>query len=324
MTTIATTSQPATSSSLKRLISRHPLLAYFVIAFVGSWASLLPIALSRGVNGLGLLPYRLPDIAFYIAGILFTFAGPALASLVVTAIISGRAGVGQLLRRCVRWRVGIGWYLIAIFGFLLVYLVSYSVFLGVNLPLALLAQLPLLLTVFLPQGVLIILTASFAEELGWRGFALPRLQQRYGPVLGTVILGTLHGLWHLPAFFTQILGPFSLPGYAGFLFVAIAATFLYTWIFNHTRGSVLLATLTHGFSDAGLSLVALLIPAQLVVSGWAAPIVNGSWQGVNVISFGVCALLLILFTRGRLGYQPERNTQLIEAPRSAEGHGDPI
>ncbi len=324
MTTIATTSQPATSSSLKRLISRHPLLAYFVIAFVGSWASLLPIALSRGMNGLGLLPYRLPDIAFYIAGILFTFAGPALASLVVTAIISGRAGVGQLLRRCVRWRVGIGWYLIAIFGFLLVYLVSYSVFLGVNLPLALLAQLPLLLTVFLPQGVLIILTASFAEELGWRGFALPRLQQRYGPVLGTVILGTLHGLWHLPAFFTQILGPFSLPGYAGFLFVAIAATFLYTWIFNHTRGSVLLATLTHGFSDAGLSLVALLIPAQLVVSGWAAPIVNGSWQGVNVISFGVCALLLILFTRGRLGYQPERNTQLIEAPRSAEGHGDPI
>lgn len=324
MTTIATTSQPATSSPFKRLISRHPLLAYFVIAFVGSWASLLPIALSRGVNGLGLLPYRLPDIAFYIAGILFTFAGPALASLAVTAIISGRAGVGQLLRRCVRWRVGIGWYLIAIFGFLLVYLVGYSVFLGVNLPLALLPQLPLLLTVFLPQGVLIILTASFAEELGWRGFALPRLQHRYGPVLGTVILGTLHGLWHLPAFFTRILGPFSLPGYAGFLFVAIAATFLYTWIFNHTRGSVLLATLTHGFSDAGLSLVALLIPAQLVVSGWAAPIVNGSWQGVNVISFGVCALLLILFTRGRLGYQPEQNTQLIEAPRSAEYHGDPI
>jgi len=163
--------------------------------------------------------------------------------------------------------------------------------------------------------VLIILTASFAEELGWRGFALPRLQQRYGPVLGTVILGTLHGLWHLPAFFTQILGPFSLPNYAGFLFVAIAATFLYTWIFNHTRGSVLLATLTHGFGDAAGGLVALLIPAHLVVSGWAQPVVNGNWQGMNVISFGVCALLLIVFTRGRLGYQAERNAQLIEAPR---------
>src|SRR5438270_2336621 len=259
MTTIATTVQSVTSSPLKRLISRHPLLAYFVIAFVGSWVSLLPIALSRGVNGLGLLPYTLPDSAFNIGGILFTFAGPALASLVVTAIISGRAGVGQLLRRCVQWRVGIGWYLIALFSFLLVYLLGYSIFLGVNLPLALLAHLPLLLTVFLPQGVLIILTASFAEELGWLGFALPPLQQRYGPVLGTVILGSLHGLWHLPAFFTQILGPFSFPGYAGFFVSAIALTVLFTWIFNHTGGSVLLATLTHGYSDASLGLVGLLI-----------------------------------------------------------------
>ena len=318
MSTITTTSQTATSSSLRRLISGHPLVAYFVIAFVGSWASLLPFALSRGVNGLGLLPYRLPDSAFNIAGILFTFAGPALASLVVTAIISGRAGVGQLLRRCVQWRVGIQWYLIAIFGLLLIYLLGYSVFLGVNLPLALLAQSPLLLTVFLPLAVLIILTASFAEELGWRGFALPRLQQRYGPILGTMILGTLHGLWHLPAFFTQILGPFSFPNYAGFLFVAVAVTFLYTWIFNHTRGSVLLATFTHGFGNAAGGLAALLIPAHLVVSGWAAPIVNGSWQGMNVISFGLCALLLIVFTRGRLGYQAERNARLIEASRPTE------
>lgn len=319
MSTITTTSQPASSSSsLKRLISGHPLLAYFVIAFAGSWASLLPVALSRGVNGLGLLPYTLPDSVFYIAGILFTFAGPALASLTVTAIISGKAGVGQLLRRCIQWRVGILWYLAALFGFLLIFLLGYSVFLGVNLPFALLTHAPLLLTTFLPLAVLIILTASFAEELGWRGFALPRLQQRYGPVLGTIILGTLHGLWHLPAFFTQILGPFSLPNYAGFLIVAISASFLYTWIFNHTRGSVLLATFTHGFGDAAGGLVALLVPAQLVVSGWAQPIVNGNWQGMNVISFGVCALLLIVLTRGRLGYQSERNAQLIEAPRSAE------
>src|SRR5438552_18827749 len=116
MSTIATTSQPATSSPLKRLISGHPLLAYFVIAFAGSWACLLPIALSRNVNGLGILPFRLPDIAFIIAFVLATPAGPALASLSVTAITSGRAGVGQLLRRCVQWRVGIGGDLVASFG----------------------------------------------------------------------------------------------------------------------------------------------------------------------------------------------------------------
>jgi membrane protease YdiL (CAAX protease family) len=233
MSTIATTSQPATSSPLKRLIRSHPLIAYFVIAFAGTWAFLLPFALSRGMNGLGILPFR-SDIAFYIAFVLATPAGPALASLTVTAITSGKAGVGLLLRRCVQWRVGIGWYLIALFGFLLVYLLGYSVFYGVNLSLALLVQWPLLFTVFLPQAVLIILTASFAEELGWRGFALPRLQQRYGPVLGTIILGSLHGLWHLPSFFTLVNGPFIFTSYVGFLFAAIASTFVFTWIFNHT------------------------------------------------------------------------------------------
>jgi uncharacterized protein len=318
MSTITTTSQPAMSSPLKRLIMSHPVVAYFVLAFAGTWVFLVPFALSRNVNGLGLLPFTLPDIAFVVAFILGTLAGPTLASLTVTAITSGRAGVGQLLRRCVRWRVGIGWYLIAIFGFLLVFLVGYSVFYGMNLPLALLVKWPLIFTVFFPQAAFNILTASFAEELGWRGFALPRLQQRYGPVLGTVILGTLHGLWHLPAFFTQVLGPFSLPNYAGFLIVAIAATFLYTWIFNHTRGSVLIATLTHGFGDAAGGVLALLIPAQLVVSGWAQPFVDSSWQAINVIIFAVFAVLLVVFTRGRLGYNPERNAHLIEGPRPAE------
>ena len=81
---------------------------------------------------------------------------------------------------------------------------------------------------------------------------------------------------------------------------------------------MLLATLTHGFGDAAGGLIALLIPVHLIISGWAQPIVNGTWQGVNVVTFGFCALLLIVFTRGRLGYQPERNAQLIEAPRPAE------
>src|SRR5690349_908184 len=119
MTTIATTSRPATNSVLRRLICSHPIVAYFAIAFAGTWALLLPFALSRNENGLGLLPFTLPDIAFIAAFLLSAPAGPALASLAVTAITSGKAGVKKLLRRCVQWRVGIGWYLIAIYGFLL-------------------------------------------------------------------------------------------------------------------------------------------------------------------------------------------------------------
>ena len=103
MSTIATTSQPATSSPLKRLIRGHPLVSYFVIAFAGTWAFLLPFALSRNVNGLGILPFTIPDIAFILAFVLCSAAGPALASLSVTAITSGKAGLGLLLRRCVQW-----------------------------------------------------------------------------------------------------------------------------------------------------------------------------------------------------------------------------
>ena len=316
MSTVSTMSHPAASSPLKRLISGHPLVAYFVIAYVGTWAFLLPFALSRNVNGLGLLSFTLPDSAFLVAFVLGTFAGPAQASLTVIAVTSGKMGVGQLLRRCAQWRVGFGWYLMSIFGPLLILLVGYSVFLGVNLPLALLIKWPLLFTAFFPQAVLTILTGSFAEELGWRGFALPRLQQRYGPVLGTIILGTLHGLWHLPAFFTRLLGPFSLPNYAGFLFGAIALTFLFTWIFNHTRGSVLMATLLHGCNNAATGLLVLLVPAQLVISGWAQSFVYGGWATGVVV--GVVGLLLIIFTRGRLGYRPDQNAQLIETPQPVE------
>src|SRR5207247_10360790 len=93
-----TTALSATSSPLKRFIWIHPLVAYFVIAFAGTSAFLLPFALSRNVNGLGILPFRLPDIAFLIAFVLGTLAGPALASLAVTAITSGKAGLGLLLR----------------------------------------------------------------------------------------------------------------------------------------------------------------------------------------------------------------------------------
>ena len=130
MSSIVTTSQPATSSLLKRLIRGHPLVAYFVIAFAGTWAFLLPFALSRNVNGLGLLPFTLPDIAFLIAFVLGTAAGAALASLAVTAVTSGKAGLGLLLRRCVQWRVGIGWYLIAIFGYIPIWGCTSASFMG--------------------------------------------------------------------------------------------------------------------------------------------------------------------------------------------------
>jgi membrane protease YdiL (CAAX protease family) len=310
MAHIAIMARPATRSRFKRLITAHPLMSYFVIAFIGTWAFWLPIALSRVEHGLGLLPFAFSDGAMLLCLVLGGFAGPPVAALTLSAMSSGRAGVGQLLRRCLAWRVGIQWYLIILFGFLGIFLVGFSIVYGANLSQAFLAQWSLLFTVFVPFSTLSILKANFAEEIGWRGFALPRLQGRYGPIVGTVILGALHSLWHMPLFFTAQLGPTSLPHFAGFVGAGIGLTVLYTWLFNHTQGSVLLATLAHGCSNGALPVVGLLIPANVVVRGWAAPLVYGGWNGDLLVVIGGAALLLLVFTRGRLGYKTEQNAQL--------------
>jgi hypothetical protein len=106
MSTVTTTSQPAPSSPLRRLVSGHPLLTFFVIAFAGAWIISLPFLLAR--NGLGLLPFTLP--MHVLPGLdLFTigsYTGPTLAAVIVTAATAGKVGLQQLLRRIVQWRVG--------------------------------------------------------------------------------------------------------------------------------------------------------------------------------------------------------------------------
>jgi uncharacterized protein len=316
MSTITTTSQAATSSPLRRLISGHPLAAYFVIAFAGTWLLTVPILLSK--NGVGLLPFTFSDIGLILVGLLPTVCGPTLAALTVTAATSGKAGVGRFLRRYLQWRVGVRWYLLALVSFLLVYLLSVCIPLGAGPLLAFIRQWSLLFSVFLPFLGLQMLFVALWEEPGWRGFALPRLQQRYGPVLGTIVLGTLHSLWHLPTGFVigGPLYPLALTTFVTFVLTGIAATFLYTWIYNHAKGSILIAILIHAAANAGSGVVNQLIPANPHLSGLAAALLNDNW--CLVIGFGAVAVLLVVATRGRLGYQPEQNAQLIEAPRPAE------
>src|SRR6266516_3477255 len=304
MSSIATSSQPATFSPLKRFIQHHPLVAYFVLAFVGSWLTELPVLL--GKNGIGLLPYTLPFLPFFL---LMPFTGPTLSAFIVTAVTDGKAGVWQLLRRYVQWRVGVRWYLLALFGAPVVLLLSASVVLNTAPLSALVEQWPLIFTSYLP-GVLIItlvLGGPLGEEPGWRGFALPRLQQQYGALRGSLILGTLHSLWHLPLFLVVgAYAPFTLLGFVTFALVVMLNAFIFTWVFNNTRGSLLIVMLLHSAFNAGGNFVEQIVPTSQL-SNW-----------LPVIAYGVCVLLILVFTRGRLGYQPDRNAQLIEAPRPAE------
>lgn len=315
MSLLSTTSQPATSSPLRRLISGHPLVAYFVIAFIGTWLVFIPLLL--GQDGLGLLAYRIGDPSVLLV-FLSAFTGPTLAALTVTGATSGKAGVRRFLRRYRQVRVGALWYILALFGFFLVYLVSVSIPLGSGPFSSFLQQWSLLFAVFLPAVVLFGLTDALGEEPGWRGFALPRLQQKYGPVVGTIVLGTLHSFWHLPTGFVVggALYPFGLVTFVTFMLTGIAGTFIYTWIYNHARGSIFIAILIHAAANAATGVLNQLVPAHPSLSGLATALYNDNWD--LVIAFGAVAVLLIVCTRGRLGYKAEQNAQLIAAPQSAE------
>jgi membrane protease YdiL (CAAX protease family) len=278
-------------------MQRHPLVTYFAIAFAGTWALTIPLALSSGFN---LFP--MPDIAFLLLFIFSIYTGPFLGALIVTRGIDGRTGIRRLFKRTVQWRVRMRWYLAAIFSFLLIWLASYSILFN-GAPLRGLIANPLLLvTIFLPwllQGIFI---PSLGEELGWRGFAFPRLQEQYGPIRGTLILGALQGLWHLPILFTPLLGPFTMEKFTTFMLTAIGAVFLYNWVFNNARASVLIAILMHASSNAASRLMEEIIPQEIAV---AAPIQALSTDWINVIIFGLVASLLVIFTRGRLGYRSD-------------------
>ena len=103
------------------LLRRHPLVTFFMLAYALTW---IPVALVLVATQLGVLPANSPVVS--ITSRLISF-GPAIAALIATAAVSGRAGVGQLLRRLVQWRVGVQWYLFAVFGILLALLIGRAI-----------------------------------------------------------------------------------------------------------------------------------------------------------------------------------------------------
>jgi uncharacterized protein len=284
--------QPAAAH--QGVLARHPLLFYFIIAYAGTWLVWLPLALSE--DGSGLLSFSIPLLLAYFG--YGAFLGPFLSGFVMTGAIEGRAGIGRLLRRFVLWRVGLGWYLFVLLGVPSIFALAAALMpgaLGSFEGLAPLAPLPLLiLFVFV-----FFLGGPLAEEPGWRGFALPRLQRLYGPLVGSLILGPLWALWHLPLFFVPAWKtPPTILNIVLYVVSATAFTIIITWVFNNTKGSLLISILLHATVNTSFATLVVLFPTSLVTDyGTTVPM---------VIGFGALALLVIALTRGRLGYQHYR------------------
>jgi CAAX protease family protein len=289
------------ASAQRGLLARHPLISFFVMAYAFSWIVWSPWVLSE--EGVGLLPYELSGATSGLLSAAAILLGPTLSAFIITGVTEGRAGVRRLLHRIVLWRVGLRWYLFALIGIPLVMVLG-----AVIIPEGLASLLGLgtgyVLTYLSTYVLVVILGGPLFEEPGWRGFALPRLQPLHGPLVGTIILGLLWALWHLPEFLVPSWAESS--GGSGFLdivkFVLIAISFaiVITWVFNNTKGSVFMAILVHASIDTfSIPLGVLFSPSDVANS--------------LLLSFGVLVVVLVVLTRGRLGYR-EEEPQSATAP----------
>ena len=308
MATSAPLQPAAPQRGIKALLARYPLISFFGMAYAFSWIVWAPWVL--GEDGANVLPPALsvPSAAatarlLLAGGIL---AGPTLSAFIMTATTEGREGVRRLLGRLVLWRVGFRWYLFALIGVPLIMLLGTMVY-SMSLPnLGALGGPSYLLSYLASFAFVTLLGGPLFEEIGWRGFALPRMERLQGPLLASVILGVMWALWHLPEFLVPTWAASSggggIVGIALFTLTAITFTIVITWVFNNTRASVLLAILVHSSIDTFTIPLAAIFPAWAIAS--ALPL---------MIGFGVVAVVLIVLTRGRLDYG--RLVEAQSAPR---------
>jgi membrane protease YdiL (CAAX protease family) len=277
-----------TRGGLVRIMRSHPLTSFFVMAYTITWLLWLPAIL-----------WDLPRIAL-LPGIAIGVTGSAL---VMTAAEDGRNGVGRFLHRFTQWRVGSRWYSLALLLVPLSAVAAAVLTTTSAAPVAALlpSSLPLLAAAFLHRFYL----GPLWEEAGWRGFALPRMQKRYGPLVGTLVLGLLWGFWHLAVYLPDDIATFGLAGglaqFATFVVFSVALAFVFTWVYNNTEGSLLLAMLLHLSVNGTQTYFELLAAEGAVGQGVAAALQNGLALGT-----AAAAIVIIFATRGGLGYRGDR------------------
>lgn len=273
-------------------IKRFPLVAFFVLAYAGSWLLWSPWWLS--LSGTGWLSYELPFTVIALINQLGLFAGPFAAAFVVTRQLEGKAGVDRLWARIWDWRVKAKWYLLAVLAIPLatgaVYLLQGD--LSAVGQLGGIATASLLISTFF----IYLVGGPFQEEPGWRGFALPRLQRRMPPLAAALLLGVLHCAWHAPLFLTSEWDTARQdPGqYLAYLLLVVSLSVVLSWLHNGSGGSVLLAILGHNSLNWALFTAGTLLGEE-VSSNWPA-----------ALGLGVLAIVAVLVTRGRLGYGADR------------------
>jgi uncharacterized protein len=277
--------RPAVSGPA-RVVATRPLLWFFALAYGLTWAWWLPLALAGQTvtQGDG-CPTHFPGLL-----------GPALAAVLVTAATQGRSGVGELLRRMGRWRIGRSGWLLATsplaLGAVAVLVVGLA---GQGWPrpaeLGYYSGLPSI--GILVVWLLVLVGNGWGEETGWRGSAQEQLQRRRGALAATLVVAVLWAAWHAPMFAVldsyQSLGVVAVPGF--FLGLTCGAVVL-TWVYNRCGHSILAAAVWHGCynlaaaTQASQGTVAAVVTTAVMV--WALVLVvlevRANRRGASVLA----------------------------------------
>ena len=246
----------------------HPVVAFFIISYALMYASYFTYIANQ----------EFPLAPFWFIGVF----SPTIAALFLSAILGGRAEVRRLLAGFTRWRIGRIWYVVALSTVLIPlvlgigYVALGNEFVG---PAAGITGPFLLGELFF-----IFLSGPLSEEAGWRGFALPRLQERHSALTAAIVIGVVWTFWHVPVYFMPGHTIIPLPM---FLPVTIGLSILFTWVYNNTGGSLLATVLMHfsfNFSGAFLAGHLGLMPPMLLYIGGGSAI--GLLTVVVVVVFG--------------------------------------
>ncbi|BDZ70436.1 hypothetical protein GCM10025861_09530 [Methanobacterium petrolearium] len=209
----------------------------------------------------------------------------AIAAYIISGGLAGHKGIRELLSKLYIWKVDLKWYVIALLLYPAINFISLligSMVTGISFN-EIWPQLSLdaLFWFIISCGFIGLVRGPLREEIGWRGFALPRLQYLYSPLVGTLILALIWTFWHLPLHINGIY-PGGIEGFYSRCTWNIGITFLFTWIYNHSRGSLLLTTIFHTSINTTGTL--LIIPSNI----------SGIWGLAFIAFINIAAILVIV------------------------------
>jgi membrane protease YdiL (CAAX protease family) len=271
---------------MKSFIKKHQISSFFAVTLIIGW---FPWYTGRGS---------------------IIIAAPSIAALIVAFLADGWEGILDILRRLGRWRANWRWYVFILFSPAVLYLmaVGVHVLLGGTSP-----QFPLLREnqyLILMTFIFFLLpwqSSAFLEEIGFRGYALEKLQNKWGPLVGTLILGAFFGAWLLPEFFQPDSFQSSMGGmsfFPWFILTEIGWSILMTWAYNNTGKSSLIAGyLFHTvFNTWSLVMLTNAIPGEPL------PVFDSTLFIVAGVIVALAGVAVVVATKGQLDFNPEAET----------------